>query len=284
MLKTDLHIIKKFIFGDSLSADEASRFEAQKDHDAEFKENLTEYQNIPLMIRRTARQEIREKLTHFEKTGTFIKEKEMAEPIWGFNILRGGKKQWAIGLAASLTLLISWSIWQFQTPALNFDAVAEKTDFRSFNYLNLATVRSKQKVEKTPFDADIAYLTTKYGAENAQKLATAMTDIKDKRFKEAADILSNLPFVDNNDSMRLSRADAYLSANDANKAIADYTVVAQNQAPQYKDIKMIADWHLALAYLKKGDIKESRRRIEVISQTEGHSFQQEAKETMKDEL
>ncbi len=283
MLNTDLHIIQKNIFGDTMTEAEQKRFDLQLETDAEFQKSYAEYQHTRRIIRCTARQEMREKLQQFEKTGKLSKDDDEKQPF-AFSILRGGNKRSWMSAAASVALLVCLSIWFFQKPSLTFESVIENTSYRPYNYLNLATVRSKQtppkNIEQPLFDADIAYLSALYGSEKAQKLASAMTDLKDKRYATAAAVLSELAFVNDNDSMRLSRADAYLGANDVDKAIADYTAVVQNQTPQYKDLRMIADWHLALAYLKKGDRAESRRRIEIIAQTSGHSFQREAKEVL----
>lgn len=283
MHKTDLYIIKKKIFGETLNDAERQRFDQEIAQNIEFQKTFAAYQHTNLVIRRTARQEMREKLTYFEKTGVLTQKEEKPNSI--FSILRGGNRRVVIGIAASITLLVSWAIWYFQKPTISFDAVADKTQYRSFNYLNLATVRSKQtlpkSIEKTPFDEDIAYLTARYGAENTQKLSLAMTNLKDKKYAQAATLLSDLAFVTDNDSMRLSRADAYLGANDIEKAIEDYKTIVQNQTTPYRDIRMIAEWHLALAYLKKGDRDESRRRIDSIAQTTGHSFQNEAKDALK---
>ncbi len=284
MLKSDLSIMQKHLFGDALTEAEQKRFDLQLQNDAEFQKNYADYQMTTQMIRRVARQEMRVKLKYFKKTGKFPNTVDEKQPF-PLSILRGGNKRVWAAAAASIALLVCLSIWFFQKPALSFETVVENTSFRSFNYLNLATVRSKQAppkdVEQPILDADIAYLTLLYGAEDAQKLATAMLDLKDKRYTEAAVLLADLPFVANNDSIRLSRADAYLGANDIEKAIADFTAVAQNKTPQYKDLRMIADWHLALAYLKKGDRTESHRRIETIAQTSGHSFQREANDVLK---
>lgn len=285
MLKSDLSIMQKHIFGDALTEAEQKRFDLQLQNDAEFQKNYADYQMTTQMIRRVARQEMRVKLKHFEKTGKFANDDDDEKQPFSYSILKGGNiRVWAAA-AASIALLVCLSIWVFQKPALSFETVVENTSFRSFNYLNLATVRSKQvppkNTEQPLFDADMAYLTALYGAANAQKLATAMLDLKDKRYTEAAALLADLPFVANNDSIRLSRADAYLGANDIEKAIADYTALTQNMTPQYKDLRMIADWHLALAYLKKGDRAESHRRIETIAQTTRHSFQREANDVLK---
>ncbi len=283
MLKADLHLIKKHLFGETLTDVERIRFDQQSNQDAEFQKNYADYQKIVRLIRRAARQEMRGALQQFEKTGIFQKDEEKQH--FSFFILRGGNwKVWSLA-AASMALIICLGIWYFQEPNVTFEKVAENTQYRSFNYLNLATVRSKQAppktTEKTPFDADIAYLTARYGADNAQKLSSAMLDLKDKRFEQAAATLAGLTFVAENDSMRLSRGDAFLGANDTDKAIADYNVVVKNQTTPYKDIRMIAEWHLALAYLKKGDQKESRRRVEIIAQTANHNFQIEAKEVLE---
>ncbi len=284
MLKSDLSIMQKHIFGDALTEAEQKRFDLQLQNDAEFQKNYAYYQTTTQMIRRAARQEMRVKLKHFEKTGKLANDDD-EKPPFSYSILRGGNiRVWAAA-AASIALLVCFSIWFFQKPALSFETVVENTSFRSFNYLNLATVRSKQvppkNIEQPPIDADMSYLASRYGAEDAQKLGTAMLDLKEKRYAAAATILADLPFVATNDSIRLSRADAYLGANDIEKAIADYTALTQNITPQYKDLRMIADWHLALAYLKKGDRTESHRRIETIAQTAGHSFQREANDVLK---
>ena len=283
MLKTDLHLIKKHLFGDTLTDVERNRFDLQLNQDAEFQKNLTAYQNTVRLIRRTARQEIRETLQQFEKTGIFSKNEEKMP--FTFSILRGGNRKVWSSAAASVALIICLGIWYFQEPNVTFEKIAENNQYQTYNYLNLATVRSKQIPPKTtaqtPFDADIAYLTARYGADNAQKLSSAMLDLKDKRFVQAAVTLAELAFVAENDSMRLSRGDAFLGANDVDKAIADYNVVVQNQTTPYKDIRMIAEWHLALAYLKKGDQNESRRRINIIVQTANHNFQREAKEVLE---
>jgi tetratricopeptide (TPR) repeat protein len=285
MLKSDLSLMQKHIFGDALTEAEQKRFDLQLQNDAEFQKKYADYQKTTHMIRRVARQEMRIKLKNFEKTGKLAVDDDDEKRPFAFSILGGGNTRIWIGAAASVALLVCLSIWYFQKPALSFETVVEMTTFRSFNYLNLATVRSKQvppkNTEQPLFDTDIAYLTSIYGAENAEKLVTAMLDLKDKRYTEAVAVLADLPLVANNDSIRLSRADAYLGANDIEKAIADYTVVAQNQTPQYKDLRMIADWHLALAYLKKGDRKESQRRIEIIAKTTGHNFQREAMDVLK---
>ena len=283
MLKADLHLIKKQLFGEILTDAELIRFDQQLNQDTEFKKNYIEYQDTVRLIRRAARQEMRETLQQFEKTGTFPKGTE--KPHFPLFILRGGNwKVWS-SAAASVALIICLGIWYFQEPNVTFEKVAENTQYRPFNYLNLATVRSKQAppkmTEQTPFDVDIAYLTARYGVENAQKLSSAMLDLKDKRFTQAATTLADLAFVVENDSMLLSRGDAYLGANDVDKAIADYNIVVQNQTTPYKDIRMIAEWHLALAYLKKGDRNESRRCIHIIAQTANHSFQREAKEVLE---
>lgn len=285
MLKTDLYIIQKDILGDTLTEAEKKRFDLQLENDFDFQKSYADYQRTRHIIRRAARQEMREKLQQFEKTDKWSIADDENEKLYFLpTLLRGDNRRIWLGAAASVVLLVCLSIWYLQKPPLSFNTIAENTQYRPYNYLNLATVRSKQTPPKadteTPIDADIAYLTGRYGAENTQKLATAMTDLKEKRYAQAVAILSELAFINDNDSMRLSRADAYLGANDVDKAITDYTAVVQNRIPQYKDLWMIADWHLALAYLKKGDRTESHRRIEIIAQTSGHSFQREAKEVI----
>ncbi len=283
MLKADLHLIKKYLFGETMTDAEKNRFDQQLNQDSEFPKTLMAYQNTVRMIRRSARQEVRESLQHFEKTGIF--QKDEVKPGFTYAILRGGNwRMWSVA-AAAIALIICCGLWFYQKSHITFDKILENNRYHSFNYLNLATVRSKKMppktAEKTPLDADIAYLTTQYGSDNAQKLSSAMLDLKDNRYTQAAATLAELAFVADNDSMRLSRGDAFLGANEVDKAIADYNVVIQNQTAPYKDIRMIAEWHLALAYLKKGNRDESRRRINAIAQTTGHNFQREAQEVLE---
>jgi len=232
-------LIERYLEG-SLSSDELEQFEQLKANDPNFRKEVAFHLGLEKAISEENRMEFKNKLKGFEKSSPLKK---------------GSTKSWWAAAAVLLLAASSYFLWLQGTPS-NEKLFAQ--NFEPYRNIEQPIVRGDQGQSS--------------GSETDLKTAAFMA-YESGDFKEAISLFSEL-FTTKNESYALFYgANAHLAEGHSVKGIALLTQYLENPGR----LKDKAQWYLALAYLKEGNLSEVRERLQKIIDAKGYGHPQATK-------
>ncbi len=261
----DNELIFNHINGSLTDAD-SRLFEQRYQEDAAFRAEVEAYKDAALAAfiggQSKIKDVLRDEAAKYQAENTETKQPATQQPevkIIAFNpwILRG--------VAATLLIGVSWWVIRyFETPKADTQQLFA-THFTPLAELPITFYRSDNVVKIDTF------FKQRHDSLTLKQAVKALDLYARKDYAASIEAFNQITISD--DTLTLCKATALLATDKPQAAQALLKTLAQNGKGYAQPF---AQWYLALAYLKQGNVVESRVWIEKIKATVGHPFKTDA--------
>jgi tetratricopeptide (TPR) repeat protein len=237
----DIDLIEAYLRG-TLDEQALAAFQKRREDDPEFDREVIDYSQIINRIRSTHEQDFMNKLRHWDSE---IENRQEAKVIPFRRIFL---------IAASVLLLAIAGLYVFRNSQSDHEQLFQEY-FQP--YENVISERSGKN-------------------DNQQK---GMELYDQKKYEEAI-VLLKLAIMEDSDNASLKSylGIAYLAAGHAQEAKTTFDAIVKNDRSLFKEV---AEWNLAMTYLKLDDEASMKRTLEGIIQQKDHLYYQQAKDLLK---
>lgn len=236
---SNIDLIEKY-FSNSLNPKEQLRFNELLQSDEKFKKDFTFQKDLQKVIARNQHNDLKKTLQDFEKDKPIVKL---------FNI----SKKWLV--AASILIIVGIGFVLLKS---NFYPSPEKIFAENYEpYRNIVLpVERGENLNTIEHSAFVAY-------ENGN-------------YHKAINLFNSVPKT-NTTYIKFYKSMCYMSLNKTNEAITLLKTItdSDNEASSEKNFNEIANWYLALAYLKIGETEMARNQFSILANDKENVFKKE---------
>jgi len=237
---SNIDLIEKY-FENSLTPKEQITFNDLLQNDEEFKKEFIFHKDLKKVIAINRREELKQDLQQFEKD---FQEKSSGNFL--FN-------KWLI--AASITLLLGLGIWFVSNTYFPSNEQLYVQNFEPYRNIVQPIVRGESS-KTIEYSAFVAY--------------------ENKNYHKAINLFNSVNNPNDN-YIQFYKAMCLLSLNKSDDAIPVLLLIAMDnkQGSSSKNFTEMANWYLALAYLKNGDDDKALSQFSIVANHPTYTFKKE---------
>lgn len=233
---SNIDLIEKY-FSNSLNPKEQLRFNELLQSDEKFKKEFTFQKDLQKVISRNQHDELKKTLQDFEKDKPVVK-------------LLNISKKWLV--AASILIIVGLG----------------------FVFLKSSFYQSPEKIFAENYEPYRNIVLPIERGENSNTIEhSAFVAYENGNYHKAINLFNSVPKT-NTTYILFYKSMCYMSLNKTNEAITLLKTItdSDNEANSEKNFNEIANWYLALAYLKIGETEMARNQFSSIANDEENVF------------